>query len=142
VAGGARRYWLLRVDPRAGAPGEAPPLRAGWQPQEIVFAARGHAPFTLAYGNYQAASGALPIATMVPGYDSAKNPLANVAVARAGEPITLGGAEQLRKPPDVKRWVLWAALVLGVVVLGWMAWRLSREMAAATATDEARTPDA
>ncbi len=56
--------------------------------------------------------------------------------------MTLGGAEQLRKPPDVKRWVLWAALVLGVVVLGWMAWRLSREMAAATATDEARTPDA
>jgi len=142
VAGGARRYWLLRVDPRAGAPGEAPPLRAGWQPQEIVFAARGHAPFTLAYGRYQAASGALPIATMVPGYDSAKDPLANVAVARAGEPMTLGGAEQLRKPPDVKRWVLWAALVLGVVVLGWMAWRLSREMAAATPTDEARTPDA
>ena len=142
VAGGARRYWLLRVDPRAGAPGEAPPLRAGWQPQEIVFAARGHAPFTLAYGRYQAASGALPIATMVPGYDSAKDPLANVAVARAGEPMTLGGAEQLRKPPDVKRWVLWAALVLGVVALGWMAWRLSREMAAATATDEARTPDA
>ena len=59
--------------------------------------------------------------------------------------MTLGGAEQLRKPPDVKRWALWAALVLGVVVLGWMAWRLSREMAAATATDEAedrRTPEA
>ena len=57
VAGGERRYWLLRVDPRAGAPGEAPPLRAGWQPQEIVFAARGRAPFTLAYGNYQATGG-------------------------------------------------------------------------------------
>jgi hypothetical protein len=140
VAGSARRYWLLRVDPRAGASGEAPLLRAGWQPQEIVFAARGHAPFTLAYGNYQAASGALPIATMIPGYDSAKDPLANVAVARAGERMTLGGVEQLRKPPDVKRWVLWAALVLGVMVLGWMAWRLSREMAAATPPDE-RKPD-
>ncbi len=37
-------------------PAQAPPLRAGWQPQEIVFAARGHAPFTLAYGRYQAAT--------------------------------------------------------------------------------------
>jgi hypothetical protein len=142
VAGSARRYWLLRVDPRSGVTGEAPLLRAGWQPQEIVFAARGRAPFTLAYGNYAAVSGALPITTLVPGYDAAKDLPASLAVARTGEPITLGGPDQLRKPPDVKRWVLWTALVLGVVVLGWMAWRLSREMAATTATEDARTPDA
>jgi len=40
----------------------------------------------------------------------------------------LGGPDRLREPPDVKRWMLWASLALGALVLGWMAWRLSREM--------------
>jgi hypothetical protein len=30
-------------------------------------------------------------------------------------------------------WTLWAALLLGVAVLGWMAWRLARQMQAPTA---------
>jgi len=135
VTGGERRYWLLHVDPRSGATGPAPPFRAGWQANEIVFAARGRPPFTLAYGNYAATAGALPIATVVPGYDYAKGLPSGVASAQAGAPMALGGPDQLKKPPDVKRWVLWAALVLGVVVLGWMAWRLSREMAT-TSADE------
>ena len=140
VAGGERRYWLLHIDPRSGALGQAPPLRAGWLPQEIVFAARGRAPFTLAYGSHAATLGALPIATLVPGYDAAKELPANVGGARAGDPATLGGPDRLRKPADVKRWMLWTALVLGVLMLGWMAWRLSREMAKATVTPPA--PDA
>jgi Protein of unknown function (DUF3999) len=130
VAGGERRYWLVHLDPRSGMTGQAPPLRAGWQPGELVFAARGRPPFTLAYGHYAATAGALPIATLIPGYDDAKGLPANVAIALAGTPMSMGGPDQLKKPPDVKRWALWVALVLGVVVLGWMAWRLSREMAA------------
>ena len=130
VAGGERRYWLVHIDPRSGATGQPPPLRAGWQAREIVFAARGHAPFMLAYGSYKATGGALPIATVVPGYDDAKGLPASVAAAGVGEAISIGGADQLRKPADVKRWALWATLLLGVVVLAWMAWRLSREMAA------------
>ncbi len=145
VAGNERRYWLLHVDPRSGATGQAPPpLRAGWQPQEIVFAARGPAPFTLAYGNLAASAGALPISTLVPGYDSMRELPASVATAAiaAGAPqIVLGGPERLQKPPDVKRWVLWAALVLGVLVLGWMAWRLSREMAATAPDEDAKPPE-
>ncbi len=34
VAVGERRYWLLRIDPRSGVTGPAPPpMRAGWQPR-------------------------------------------------------------------------------------------------------------
>ena len=144
VAGYERRYWLVHVDPRSGATGQAPPpLRAGWQPQEIVFAARGPAPFTLAYGNLAATAGALPIATLVPGYDAARDLPASVATAASASApaISLGGPERLKKPPDVKRWVLWAALVLGVLVLGWMAWRLSREMAATAPAEDAKPPE-
>ena len=134
ITGAARRYWLVHVDPRSGT-AQAPPLRAGWQAQEIVFAARGPPPFTLAYGSYPATAGALPIATLLPGYDEAKGLPANVVTAGVGEPMSIGGPDQLRKPADMKRWALWAALLLGVVVLAWMAWRLSREMTFRPADD-------
>jgi hypothetical protein len=129
VPDSGQRYWLLRVDPRSGGSGaEAPRLLAGWQPRALVFAARGTAPFVLAWGNRAAVPGALPIATLVPGYDSTKELPADVGVARPGAPVTLGGAERLRAPVDAKRWVLWGSLALAAVVLGWMALRLSRDM--------------
>jgi hypothetical protein len=56
-------------------------MRAGWVPQEIVFAARGTGPFLIAYGNVAAASSALPVTTLVPGYASCAEPLAVIAVA-------------------------------------------------------------
>jgi hypothetical protein len=132
VAGGERRYWLLRFDPRSGASARvAPPMRAGWQPAELVFATRGTPPFTLAYGNRVADPGALQIATLVPGYDATKGLPSDIAAAYAGQATELGGPDRLREPPDVKRWMLWASLALGAMVLGWMAWRLSRDMGAA-----------
>lgn len=141
VIGGARRYWLLRFDPRSGAPARtAPQLRAGWQPAEIVFANRGTPPFTLAFGNRTAEPGALSIATLVPGYDPVKGLPAGVGSASPGPAMELGGPDRLRTPPDVKRWMLWASLVLGALVLGWMAWRLSREMGAAPAPRDAESP--
>ena len=134
VIGGARRYWLLRFDARSGVSAHtAPSLRAGWQPADIVFANRGTPPFTLAYGNYTASPGALPIATLVPGYDAVKGLPSGVGTASVGPAMELGGPDRLRAPTDVKRWMLWASLVLGALVLGWMAWRLSREMGAAPA---------
>ncbi len=141
VAGGARRYWLLRFDPRSGASARfAPPLRAGWQPAELIFATRGPPPFTLAYGNRLATPGALPISTLVPGYDAAKGLPAGINAASAGLSVELGGKDRLREPPDVKRWILWASLALGAILLGWMAWRLSREMGAAPESGKADTP--
>jgi hypothetical protein len=137
VDGGGRRYWLLRIDPRSGVAGTAaPPMRVGWRPQEIIFAARGPGPFMLAFGKHAATPGALPISTLVPDYDSTRQLPANLAKGQPGERVALGGESRLQKPPDVKRWTLWAALVLGALVLGWMAWRLSRDMNAKPPTDE------
>ena len=129
VDGRPHRYWMLRLDPRAGIPGtSAPALRAGWQMQEVVFAARGNAPFTFAYGKYDAKPGALPIETLIPDYAAKRTLPASVVVGLPAARVDLGGATRLAKPPETKRWVLWGALLLGALVLGWMAWRLSREM--------------
>ena len=62
------------------------------------------------------------VASVAPG---AATPLKR---AEAGEPTALGGERALQEKIDVKRWALWAALVFGVVFLGWMVWRLVRQM--------------
>jgi Protein of unknown function (DUF3999) len=134
VNGVALRYWRLHVDPNAGGLGAGlPRLRAGWLPQQIVFAARGGSPFVLAYGSSTALSNALPIQTMVPGYNTPAAPAIGVATPQSTSVEALGGAERLTRPIDAKRWLLWSTLVLGVLVLGWMAWRLSHQMSAPAA---------
>lgn len=123
------RHWLLRVDPKSGGFGRGQPrLRAGWATQQIVFAARGSGPFVLAYGNPNLASSALPITSLVPGYGTAKDPLAAAGTARPEASAPLGGKARLRPAIDLRRATLWGVLFLGVVVLAWMAWRLSRQM--------------
>jgi hypothetical protein len=130
VSGVGMRYWLLRIDPKSGGMGHGQPrLRAGWAPQEIVFAARGAGPFVIAYGNPGATSSALPISTLVPGYIAAPaDSLAAAGIARPGASAPLGGAARLRPARDLRRAALWGVLVLGVLVLAWMAWRLSKQM--------------
>jgi hypothetical protein len=69
--------------------------------------------------------------TLVPGYETPAAPTIGTARPATAGPETLGGAARLARPIDAKRWLLWATLVLGVVVLGWMAWRLSGQLDAA-----------
>ncbi len=54
----------------------------------------------------------------------------NVRDAAALPQQELGGAARLAEVIDWKRWSLWGALVAGVLILGAMAWRLMRQMAA------------
>ncbi|MCE9640349.1 MAG: DUF3999 domain-containing protein [Betaproteobacteria bacterium] len=138
----ADRYWLLRVDQRGGGIGSGlPQIQAGWLPHRLVFSARGAPPFLLAYGNGGAKPAAFAIETLVPGYredavqsiKAAKTSAAqkvNVRHAAAFPQNELGGAERLRAAIDWKRWSLWGALVVGVLILGAMAWRLMRQLAA------------
>jgi hypothetical protein len=133
VAPARYRYWLLRVDPKSGGLGRGQPrMRAGWVPQEIVFAARGTGPFLIAYGNLAAASSALAVTTLVPGYASGAEPLGAIAVAHTGVAAPLGHIEQAKPPREYRRAILWAVLILGVVVLAWMAWQLSRQLNASS----------
>jgi hypothetical protein len=126
-----RRHWKVRIDAHAGGIGDKPPrLSVGWLPHTLVFAARGSGPFVLAYGSAQATAAALPIGTLVPGYDERTSP-ATFGMATPGASATAAAADALRKPVDVKRWLLWGALGFATLVLAWMAIRLSRQMGSA-----------
>lgn len=157
VPAATERYWLLRVDQRGGGVGAAmPKLDAGWVPHQLVFAARGASPFQLAYGNREAKPAALAIETLIPGYREASGAAIRAAKAGAQQtvnvksvqalaPAELGGAARREETVDWKRWSLWGALVLGVLVLGVMAWRLMKQMgspAGPTAAQDAPRKDA
>lgn len=121
------RYWRLRVEPE-GALGRQPPeLEIGYVPETVLFVARGEGPFHLAYGNPGADPTAMSPATVLGSVPRAGG-RSLVSPARAGEPFDLAGPSVLGSTRSAQRLVLWAVLVLGVALLGWMAWRLSRQL--------------
>jgi hypothetical protein len=135
----ARRYWLLKVDQRGGGLGAGEVrLEFGWIPHELVFAARGASPFSLAYGMRTAKPGALPLATIIPGYKSGDPIPAKMASVSVLAPLTRERTSFAKDPAafikeafdsgEAKKWLLWAALVAGVLVLGWMAFRLLHQV--------------
>lgn len=139
VAAVASRYWLLRVDQRGGGLGAGEVrLEFGWIPHELVFAARGTSPFSLAYGMKAAKPGAMPLATVLPGYKAGEPVPAKIAAVSVQAPLTREPVSPLKDPGsfvkaavdsgDAKKWALWAALVAGVLVLGWMAFGLLRQV--------------
>jgi cytochrome c-type biogenesis protein CcmH/NrfF len=46
--------------------------------------------------------------------------------------VPFGNIEQAKPPRGYRRATLWAVLILGVVVLAWMAWQLSRQLNASS----------
>ena len=134
------RYWLVRVDQRGGGIGAAAPgMEIGWVPHALVFAARGSPPFQLAYGKRDAKPAAYAIESLIPGQredagtkvrsaTAGTQQTINVQSAHALAQTELGGEARRQEAIDWKRWSLWAALVLGVGVLGAMAWRLVKHL--------------
>jgi hypothetical protein len=121
---------LLRADQKGGGTGAGVPVvQLGWIAQKLVFAARGNAPFQLAYGNSAAKPAVFAIDAVVPGYKS--DAQFNVEAASLGEPITLAGPARLRDALDYKKWTLWVVLIFGVAALGFMAYRLARQVSQA-----------
>jgi uncharacterized protein DUF3999 len=133
------RFFRARIDPRAGGVGATPPaLLAGWYPQEIVFAARGSGPYELAYGSRRVTSGALPLATLVPGYAAGKPLPDTVGVATISTSPSTANLAALREPLDAKRWLLWGSLVLASLFLAYMALRLAQQMRTEGSADSAK----
>lgn len=134
----ADRQWLVRVDERGGGLGAGElGLEIGWLPHEIVFAARGAGPFTLAYGSKLAKPEALQIGAVVPDYREGKEIAARTAslgeavgASRASPSFSdpLGLLRELLESGEGKKWALWLVLGAGVLSVAWMALRLLREI--------------
>ena len=144
VAPNPSPYWRAIVDQGGGGLGAAPPeLEVSWPVRELIFLARGEGPFTLAFGRAEATAARLAPATLVPGYREgmeATFPVADSGPARQGPPPSPPMLPRIFGDADPKKAGLWAALLVGVLLLAGMAWRLARQMKAGAASAGQQSP--
>ena len=117
------RYW--RVSTSVGVVPKPPTLEVQWRPAQLVFVARGEGPYSLAFGDPQAPAVAMPVSVMLPKYErlaELKLPLAKAGAVTAGPQPSRW--KQMWREASPRRMTLWAILLGGVVLLGYMAWRL------------------
>jgi len=116
--------WVLRPQAKVA---ERLALRLRWQRETIVFVASGNGPYTLAFGRDGVQPAYLPLAQVAPGFS--RGELAGLEVARAGMPVRQHAPEAASGSAASGRAVwLWALLLCGVAALGFMAWRLVRQL--------------
>jgi len=124
----ADQYWKLSAGKSGGGFGVSPPqLEWAWIPHTLLFAARGEAPFKLAYGSGKV------IGASKAGLDGFAKDLDRSLVSeqvRLGAPHELGGQKALASIPELdwKQLLLWGVLILFTLLLGGLAWSTVRQM--------------
>ena len=122
--------WVLRPQYHSGSnPHSDSVLRLGWTPANLVFLASGKGPYQLVFGKNGASPAELPLSQVAPGFTQEE--LLALPVATAATVVALTSDAPVAKTPDGAGWrlaALWAALLLGVAVLGFFAWRLLSQM--------------
>jgi len=125
------RYWRLEeVDDGNVLNRYSPVLELAWTPHILTFVAQGNPPYMIAYGSTSVGLQRQAMDEMMLTIHG-KQQKVSVKTAATSQSFTLGGSEKLVAPPEPlpwRVWLLWTVLIAGVALLGWMVWRLSREM--------------
>lgn len=131
LPGWAVQQLRLQVDERGGGLGSPPPqIKVALRATQLVFLQRGSPPYRLALGRAGAESAALPLTTLIPGYQPQRLQLLGTAAAHLQDD-TLAQQEQAAVAGNNwKRWGLWLVLLLGVGLLALMAVSLLRRPSA------------
>ena len=127
IAADGDRYWYVRITGSSGLPHTPPRLHVEWAPDEVIFLARGQGPFLLAYGNAAATRAEADLSQMPTTLE--------ISPAALDSPRVLGGSARLVAKPAPFPWtraMLWSVLFLAVILLAWMAYRISKEPGAST----------
>ena len=124
------RYWRIESDDSGGMGTGIPQLEIAWIPHELVFLARGDAPFQLAYGSARIGSSQSGTGRLFDNI-SQQEQYELVKQAIPGQETELSGSDMLKPLPPPFPWktfLLWTILTAGVGILAWMAWRLYQQM--------------
>jgi hypothetical protein len=109
-------------------------LVVGWRPESLIFLAQGEGPYTLAAGRAAEQVAGFPHTKLYGDraiFDLALDEnIATLAQASLGPRVVLGGVELLTiaEQRDWRRFALWASLVLALLVVGWIAVSLLRQL--------------
>jgi hypothetical protein len=122
--------WVARS---AGLVLVQPSLRLSWTPQTLVFMAASAGPYSLSFGRSGAQAAQLGIAQVAPGFTAAELQAAERAVAGQLQVVSVqpqddSAAQAAGKAAHKRMLMLWGVLLLGVAVLGVMAWKLIGQM--------------
>ncbi|PKM28535.1 MAG: DUF3999 domain-containing protein [Gammaproteobacteria bacterium HGW-Gammaproteobacteria-12] len=114
------RQLRVQVDARGGGLGtDTPRMQVALRATQLVFLARGEPPYRLALGSPSAQSAALPLHTLIPGYQPER--LVSLGRAELTEAFASPVESQTGPARDWQRWGLWAVLLVGVGLLAAMA---------------------
>lgn len=122
-------YWRVHLEGNSRELPATLQLDIGWRPLQLVFLASGSGPYTLAFGNRKVKPVAFPLSVLLPGFmagDELKLPEASTgALITSSAPADLEQYEI-----EWRQWALWGILITGVALLGWMAWRIRKDIKA------------
>ena len=128
------RYWRLLPEANDVPPAPLPlAARLYWRAPQLVLLARGgNAGFHLTVGREGASPVALPLASLIPGYQAgAELALPSASLGPLSPQQAPNWRERLQdaNPEDQRRWMLWGVLVAAVAGLGALAWRTIKQIA-------------
>ncbi|BDU22268.1 DUF3999 family protein [Dyella sp. GSA-30] len=121
------QHLRVHVDTALAAP---PTLVVGWEPDQFMFMAEGHAPYRLLAGSYAARRGDYPMTASLEKLRDVKPSDWLPPEAGLGARADAGGPNALlapKLPYDWTRPVLWLVLILGALLIAGMAWSLLKQ---------------
>ena len=121
------RQWRLQA--RSAGAQEAPVLRLGYRPEVVLFLAEGQPPFALLAGSARAVRPATPLPQLIDTLRAARGADWQPAAATLGTRRQQAGDAALQPLPraDWKRWLLWAVLLGGALLVAGFAASLLRK---------------
>jgi hypothetical protein len=125
------QFWRVTFDPDQSNLGDDVPwLQVGWIAHRLVFLAHGDGPYTLAFGSARAHIRQAAVGQLIDELNEAMDTLP-LGEAKTGRVVQAGGGDALvPRPPPVpwRNLVLWGTLVFAVLVLGFLTWRLYKQL--------------
>jgi hypothetical protein len=122
---------LARRPSAGGGVGQgAPRLRVAWCAHELVFIARGEAPYKLAFGNVMMSPAPNSVETLFARlrHDHGAQVLGLALLSGSLKVVNRAFLEHPPAPVPWQRITLWAVLVTGFSDLGWLAFSLLHEI--------------